>query len=198
MDKARYNAKQTFRNKVVFTELDTLMVMARDAIGKMIGTSAQFVGVDWADVSQLDERLCEGRETHPMQSPTQMVAKRAASTDCDPTRPEVRIIPLTVCLPKTTPTTYPDVGKEEIEHDTKNAVAGSVAYTRGHRRTIFTLPSDNEGCRHLEGIAAIRERPQPATIRTVPRSRTAFGVFRRPLATSTLLATSAGNSVDKK
>ena len=46
VDKVRYDAKQTFRNKIVFTELDTLTVVARDAIGKMIRTSAQFAGVD--------------------------------------------------------------------------------------------------------------------------------------------------------
>ena len=53
MEKERDVAKKMFRNKLVVTELDALMAVAKDAIGKMVGTSARFgrMSGDWTIIS---------------------------------------------------------------------------------------------------------------------------------------------------
>ena len=70
---------------------------------------------------------------------------------------------------------------ETREHDTKDAIAGSLASTCGYRQTIFTISSDKKKCGHLEDVAK-RERSQLATMRVVPRSHMTPGFFHKGLA----------------
>ena len=42
MESARNNAMVSVTNEVVFTELDTLVMVAREAIRKVVGNSARF------------------------------------------------------------------------------------------------------------------------------------------------------------